>query len=104
MNTVRFNADAKGVTSLWSATWTKGWTAFAPFTRGPQARYVAYKSGTGRMAVDRILPDGKGIATIREMTWPTGLHNVVVRRPGLWDVMTCKRVSSGVVDMHQITQ
>ena len=70
-NIGRIRSDGHGVDIIWSATgnekWTKGWTAFVPFLLGGKPHYLAYKSGSGQVAIDRIRPDGQGVDTI----WPT---------------------------------
>lgn len=71
----RIHSDGQGNDTIWSTTsqkWTKGWTSFVPFLLGGKPHYLAYKSGSGQVAIDRIRADGKGVDTI----WPTqGVEN-----------------------------
>ena len=70
-NIGRIRSDGHGVDIIWSATgnqkWTKGWTAFVPFLLGGKPHYLAYKSGSGQVAIDRIRANGQGVDAI----WPT---------------------------------
>jgi hypothetical protein len=67
----RIHSDGTGSDTIWSTTtsqkWTKGWTSFVPFVLGGKPYYLAYKSGSGQVAIDRIRADGKGVDTI----WPS---------------------------------
>ena len=46
---------------LGSATWTKSWTTFSPFTLAGKGHYLAYKTGTGQVGVDKLNAGGSGI-------------------------------------------
>lgn len=65
-------ADGKGVTPLWTGTWTKGWTHLTPFRLGGKPHYIAYKSSTGKVDFDRVNPGGSGVTTIGSGTWSKG--------------------------------
>ena len=66
----RIRPDALGVDTIWETAagqkWTKGWTSFVPFVLNGQPHYLAYKAGSGQVAIDRIRGDGQGVDTI----WP----------------------------------
>ena len=77
-NIGRIHSDAQGIDTIWSTTssdkWTKGWTAFVPFIMNAGVHYLAYKSGSGQVEIDRIRPNGKGVDTIweGEENWTKG--------------------------------
>jgi hypothetical protein len=75
-----------------------------PFYRGPQPRYLAYKAGTGEIDIDRILPTGQGVVTMRELTWSPGWSQMVpIRHPGVSDALIY-RAGVGTVAVEQFTQ
>src|SRR2546426_8939790 len=76
--------NAGAVDNKWASIWTRGWTSFAPFDRGAQARYVAYKSDTGEVDVDAVRPSGAGVTNLYQTGWSTGWHVYPVRLLGLW--------------------
>ena len=71
----RLKADGKGVTGIWTDTWTKGWTHFTPFVSGGKPHYIAYKSATGKVDFDRVNAGGFGVTTIGSGTWSKGWTN-----------------------------
>jgi len=72
----RLKSDGKGVTTVWSDTWSKGWTHFTPFRVGGKPHYFAYKAATGEVDFDRIdiAPLGLvlGVTTVAERTFSKG--------------------------------
>jgi len=69
---VALDSDGGGITSIWSSTWTKGWTHFTPFKLNGDAYYIAYKSSTGEVDFDRVNTGGLGVTTVGEGTWSKG--------------------------------
>jgi hypothetical protein len=63
---------------VWRSTWTPGWTSFVPLhPRWDVAHYLAYKSGNGAVAIDRLHIGGEGVDTVWQDTWTTGWSSFV---------------------------
>src|SRR5262249_34683878 len=62
-----------GVTTLWSGSWSTGWTDFHPFQAPGDDRtfYIAYKEGAGDFTIGRIRRDGRGLDTLLQEKWTT---------------------------------
>ena len=61
-----------GLGEVWRGTWNKGWSSIVPLQMGDIAHYLAYKTGNGEVAIDRMRPDGQDVDTLWKDTWTTG--------------------------------
>ncbi|HKP17724.1 MAG TPA: M23 family metallopeptidase [Gaiellaceae bacterium] len=61
-------SNGKGTTEVYSATWSKGWTHFMPYKVDGVPHYLAYKSATGEVDLDRLVatPFGASVTTVGE--------------------------------------
>ena len=48
------NDGGLGTTTVWCDQWTKGWTAFFPFTLNGKPFHLAYKKDAGTVAIDSV--------------------------------------------------
>jgi hypothetical protein len=68
----RLQSGGQGVQLVSEGTWTKGWTAFAPFTLGGDGHLLIYKLRTGQAKTLRLKPGAVGFDTVVEGTWTKG--------------------------------
>jgi hypothetical protein len=66
------NNGGSGTTLLGSATWTKSWTSFSPFSVNGTGHVLIYKMGTGDAKVVRLNAGGTGTDTIWSSLWTLG--------------------------------
>jgi hypothetical protein len=48
------------------------WTTFSPFSIDGKGYYLAYKTGTGKVAVDKLHGAGSGIVPVWSGWWSLG--------------------------------
>ena len=68
----KIKAGGLGTQPLGTATWTKSWTTFSPFTLAGKGHFLAYKTGTGKVDVDVLNAGGSGISTVWSGWWALG--------------------------------
>ena len=99
---VALDSDGAGITSIWSSTWTKGWTHFTPFRIGGDPYYIAYKSATGEVDFDRVNAGGLGVTTIGQGTWSKGWTHFMPFTLGGQPYYIAYKTTNGAANLDRI--
>lgn len=63
-------------------TWTTGWTHFMPFELGGDPHYLAYKTASGDVAIDRVRADYGGVVNRFADVWSSAWSHFMPLRLG----------------------
>jgi tyrosinase-like protein len=103
LDSTQFNVyDFPRFDTIWTDSWTNGWTTFMPFMLNGVQHYLAYKQGSGEVDIDRIKADAQGVETIWGADWSSGWSTFMPFELGGVPHYLAYKSGNGDVDIDRI--
>ena len=96
------NDDAEGTTTIFSDSWTPGWSHIVPFVLKGHPHLLSYKAGIGTVNFDRINDDGRGTTTLAPTKWASDWTTIVSFQLGGKPHLFSYKASDGVFHIDRI--